>query len=258
MVELQNYLPDIVLVVILFMTLVFIIALTRKDNSIVDIFWGFGFIFIAFYTLVQSGEIDLRKTIVNILVLLWGLRLSIHIMIRNRGRGEDFRYKLWRNTWRFFYLRSYLQIFLLQGFLMLIISTPVWFINFSRGGALGVWDSLGLILFGVGFMIEALSDYQLSEFKRNPSNKGKIISTGLWSASRHPNYFGEALLWWGLSLYALSIPGGWFTLISPVVITLLLRFVSGIPLLEKKLNENPDWETYKKNTAPFVPFVKFL
>jgi steroid 5-alpha reductase family enzyme len=258
MADIQNYVLDIALVIGLFMTLVFIIAVVRKDNSIADIFWGFGFVFVALYSLIQSGEIDLRKGIVNFLVLIWGFRLAIHIMIRNRGNGEDCRYKAWRNTWKFFYVRSYLQVFILQGFFMLVISAPVWFVNFSQGGALGVWDSLGLILFGSGFLMESIADSQLSEFRRNPANKGKIITTGLWSVSRHPNYFGEALLWWGIGCYALSITGGWYTLVGPVVITLLLRFVSGVPMLEKKYENHPDWPAYKQNTPTFVPFVKFL
>ena len=258
MVEFQNYFLDICVIITLFMTSVFILALIRKDNSIADIFWGLGFVFVSLYSLIQSGEIDLKKIIVNSLVVIWGFRLSIHIMIRNRGKGEDFRYKSWRKTWKLFYLRSYFQVFLLQGFFMLIISSPVWFINFSTSGKLGMWDSLGLMVFGAGFLIEVFSDYQLTEFKRIPKNKGKIITTGLWSVSRHPNYFGEALLWWGISLYALSFPGGIYTLISPVLITLLLRFVSGVPLLEKRYRDHPDWPAYKNSTAPFVPFIKFL
>jgi steroid 5-alpha reductase family enzyme len=256
--DFQNYIYDLGLVIGLFMTMVFILALLRKDNSIVDAFWGLGFIVVSAYSLVQSGEIDLRKAIVNLLVIIWGLRLSVHIMLRNKDQGEDFRYKAWRKQWKFFFLRSYLQIFLLQGFFMLLISAPIWFINFHKGGTLGIWDSLGLLLFGAGFITEAIADYQLSEFKRTTSNKGKLIKTGLWAVSRHPNYFGEALLWWGISFYALSFPYGWYTLISPVLITLLLRFVSGVPMLEKKLQHHSDWERYKSSTAPFVPFVKFL
>jgi steroid 5-alpha reductase family enzyme len=249
---------EVGLVILLYMTIIFILALMRKDNSIVDIAWGVGFIIIAIYSIIQSGEVDLRKMTVCLLVLLWGLRLSFHIMVRNMGKEEDFRYKTWRETWKFFIIRSYFQIFMLQGLFMLIISAPVWFINFSRGGILGPWDSLGLIIFGTGFMIETIGDYQLVEFKRNPANNGKIITTGLWSITRHPNYFGEALVWWGISFYALSIPFGWYTLISPVTITLLLRFVSGVPMLEKKYNGRRDWEEYKAKTAAFIPFVKFL
>jgi steroid 5-alpha reductase family enzyme len=251
-------LTEIALVIFIYMTLVFIIAQIISDNSIVDIFWGLGFILIAFYSLVQAPEFDLRKTIVSTLVLIWGLRLSAHVFFRNRGKGEDFRYKAWRETWRYFTLRSFFQVYMLQGVFMLIIAYPIYYINFFSYTPLGLFDSLGLILFGLGFFIEAVSDYQLTEFKKDPSNKGKIITSGLWQYSRHPNYFGEALVWWGIACYALSLPHGWYALISPVIITLLLRFVSGVPMLERKYRGHPDWEEYASRTAPFVPFVKFL
>jgi len=256
--DIQNVVVEVALVICLYMTIVFILALMRKDNSIVDVAWGLGFIMIAIYSIIQSGEVDLRKMIVSLLVLLWGMRLSFHILVRNSGKGEDFRYKAWRSTWKYFVLRSFFQIFMLQGLFMLVISAPVWFINFSSGGPLGPWDSAGLLVFGAGFLFEVIADYQLVDFKKNPENKGKIITTGLWAVSRHPNYFGEALVWWGISLYALSFPHGWYTLISPVVITLLLRFVSGVPMLEKKYEGHPDWPDYKAKTAAFVPFLKFL
>lgn len=256
--DFQNSIVEVGLVIFLYMTIIFIRALMRKDNSIVDVAWGVGFIIIAVYTIIQSGEADLRKMIVSLLVLLWGLRLSYHIMVRNNGKGEDFRYKAWRNTWKYFIVRSYFQIFMLQGLFMLIISTPIWFINAGNGGPLGLWDSLGLVVFGFGFLFEVIADYQLGEFKKDPANKGKIITSGLWSVSRHPNYFGEALVWLGISCYALSFPHGWYTLISPVTITLLLRFVSGVPMLEKKYLSHPDWAAYQSKTAAFVPFVKFL
>jgi steroid 5-alpha reductase family enzyme len=165
---------------------------------------------------------------------------------------------VWRDTWRFFVLRSFFQVFMLQGLLMLIISAPVWFVGFSNGGPLGPWDSLGLLIFGTGFMIETIGDYQLTEFKRDPANEGKLMTTGLWSLTRHPNYFGEALVWWGIGCYTLSFHNGWYTLIGPLVITIFLRFVSGVPMLEKKYKGRPDWEEYKATTAPFIPFVKFF
>jgi steroid 5-alpha reductase family enzyme len=256
--DFQNILMEVGLVICLYMTIVFILALIRKDNSIVDVAWGIGFIIIAIYSIIQSGEVDLRKMIVSLLVLLWGLRLSFHILVRNSGKGEDFRYKAWRDTWKYFFLRSYFQIFMLQGLFMLVISFPIWFINFGKGGPLGPWDSIGLFIFGFGFLFEAIADYQLVEFKKNPENRGKIITSGLWSVSRHPNYFGESLVWWGLSFYALSFPHGWYTLISPIIITFLLRFVSGVPMLEKKYENHPDWADYKAKTAAFIPYMKFL
>jgi steroid 5-alpha reductase family enzyme len=258
LLDFQNIILEVALVIVLYMTIIFILALIRKDNSIVDVAWGAGFIIVTVYSIIQSGQVDLRKMIVSLLVLLWGLRLSFHIYVRNSGKGEDFRYKAWRDTWKFFYVRSYFQIFMLQGLFMLIISAPVWFINFNSFRPIGLWDSLGLVVFGFGFMFEVIADYQLAEFKKDPSSKGKIITSGLWSVSRHPNYFGEALVWSGISFYALSYPHGWYTLISPLIITLLLRFVSGVPMLEKKYENHPDWKDYKAKTAAFVPFIKFM
>ncbi len=249
---------EIALLILIYMTLVFVLAQIARDNSIVDIFWGLGFILISVYSFIQDTEPDLRKWIVTSLVALWGVRLSVHVFIRNRGRGEDFRYRHWRETWKFFVIRSYAQIFLLQGIFMFIIASPVYYINFYSKEPLGFFDTLGLVVFGTGFFFEAVSDFQLSDFKMKPENQGKIITTGLWAMSRHPNYFGEALVWWGISFYALNLPNGWMTLVSPVIITLLLRFVSGVPMLEKKYKGRSDWEEYKRNTSAFVPFVKFL
>ena len=245
-------------VIFLYMTLIFVLAYFLKDNSIVDVFWGPGFVVVAAFTLMEASGWDVRKLVVSFLVFLWGMRLGVHIILRNRGRGEDFRYKAWRDTWKHFVLRSFFQIFMLQGLFMLIISAPVWFINSMPNAPLTVTDNLGLILFGTGFFFEVIGDMQLSMFRKDPANKGKLMTSGLWSITRHPNYFGEALLWWGISLYALALPLGWVTLISPVVITLLLRFVSGVPMLEAKFRDYPGWDEYAGRTAPFIPFVKFF
>jgi steroid 5-alpha reductase family enzyme len=258
MIDFQNMVLEVAMVITLYMTIIFILALIKKDNSIVDVAWGLGFVIVSVYATIQSGEVDLRKMIINVLVLLWSLRLSFHIMVRNTGKGEDFRYREWRNKWKYFVIRSFFQIFMLQGLFMLIVSAPVWLINYSSGGLLGPWDTIGLVLFGAGFMMETVSDHQLSEFRKDPANSGRLITTGLWKWSRHPNYFGEALVWWGIGCYALSFPYGWCTLVSPVIITLLLRFVSGVPMLEKRLSSYPGWDEYKSATAAFVPFVKFL
>jgi steroid 5-alpha reductase family enzyme len=249
---------EIALLVFIYMTIIFVFALIRKDNSIIDIFWGTGFIVIALYSFIRNPEIEIRRTIVTLLIILWGIRLSVHIYLRNHGKEEDFRYRKWRETWKWFILRSYLQIFMLQGLLMIIIASPVYFINFYSNGIPGIWDTLGLMIFGTGFLLEAFADYQLTAFKKDPSNHGKILTSGLWKYSRHPNYFGETLVWLGLCFYTLSIPNGWMTLISPVVITLVLRYVSGVPMLEKKYNGRPDWEAYKKATAPLIPYVHFF
>lgn len=240
------------------MVIAFLVALLKKDNSVVDIFWGPGFILVSIYSLLNGGDIDLHKLLMNFLVLLWGLRLGFYVYFRNRGRGEDFRYKSWRETWKYFALRSFFQIFMLQGLFMLIISLPIYYVNFSSAISIDIYDYIGIVIFIIGFFFETMGDYQLARFKKDPENKGKLITAGLWKITRHPNYFGEALIWWGLALFALNYPGGWKTLISPIMITWLLRFVSGVPMLEKKYAGRPDWEEYRKKTAPFVPFIKFL
>jgi steroid 5-alpha reductase family enzyme len=246
------------IVIFLYMVIVFFIALLKKDNSIVDIFWGPGFILVAFFSIMQGEPVGLHKILLNLLVLLWGSRLSVYIYLRNKGKEEDFRYKAWRDTWKFFILRSFFQIFMLQGIFILIVALPIYYVNFSQEVMFSPVDTIGIILFTIGFCFEAVGDYQMSVFKKQPKSKGKLMTTGLWRITRHPNYFGEALIWWGISCFALDYSHGWKTLLSPLMITLLLRFVSGVPMLEKKYEGRTDWEEYKKKTSAFVPFLKFL
>lgn len=242
--------------IFIYMNLVFLLGLIKKDNSIVDIAWGGGFILTSITTLILGNEYSALVLIVNFFVIVWGLRLSIHIYIRNKGKAEDFRYKNWRETWKIFHLRAYFQIFMLQGTIMYIVLLPVVFINYQPMRPLNWLDAIATIIFLTGFYFETVSDYQLSRFKSNPANKGKIITRGLWKYSRHPNYFGEALLWWGIALFALSYPGSYFVFISPVIITILLRYVSGVTMLEKKYKDNPAFQEYASKTPPFIP-VKF-
>jgi steroid 5-alpha reductase family enzyme len=147
---------------------------------------------------------------------------------------------------------------MLQGLFMLIIAIPIYFVNSSPSFKVSIFDFIGVAVFLIGFTFEVIGDYQLKQFKKNPGNKGKLITSGLWSITRHPNYFGESLVWLGITLFALNYPLGWITFLSPLVLTLLLRFVSGVPMLEQKYKGRPDWEEYKKETAVFVPFMKFL
>lgn len=239
-----------------FMNLIFIAGLIKRDNSIVDIAWGIGFIIVSLTTLIIGNDYSLIKLLVNGLILIWGLRLSIYIFMRNRGKGEDYRYKNWRKTWKLFHLRAYLQIFMLQGTIMFVVLIPVIFINGQESRPVGWLDGLAILVFFAGFLFETIGDYQMKKFKAKPSNKGKIMKEGLWKYTRHPNYFGEAFLWWGIALFALSWPGSYFVLISPVVITFLLRYVSGVAMLEKKYKDNPEFQAYAKETPPFIP-VKF-
>lgn len=242
-------------IIVFYMTIIFLLAQGLQDNSIVDIGWGTGFIFITIFTLFAK-ETDFRKILFSSLILIWGGRLSIYIFFRNRGRGEDFRYQNFRNKWNHFQLRSYFQIFILQGLIMLIVSLPIIRVNSAAPRSIGFYDTIGLIFFLCGFLFEVIGDQQMSQFKKQPENAGKLMVTGLWQYTRHPNYFGEALLWWGIWLFAIPEVNGLFTIIAPITITLLLRFVSGVPMLEKKYDGRPDWEAYKEKTPVFFPFMK--
>ena len=231
----------------------FAVSLLRKRNDVADIFWGIGFILVAWTLYILSEMPNNRGLLVNVLVTIWGLRLALHIFLRNRGKSEDFRYKAWREEWgETFYWRSYLQVFLLQGVFLFLISLPIIFVN-TRVREFGVFDILGLIIWTIGFFFEAVGDFQLLQFTKNPANKGKIMQTGLWKYTRHPNYFGEVTLWWGVFLFALSLPYGFLTIVSPLTITYLLIYISGIPMLEKKYENNPEFAEYKKRTNAFFP-----
>lgn len=238
-----------------YMTVIFALALLKKDNSIVDVAWGIGFILVALLTFFLEPGFTWRHILVTGLVCVWGIRLALHIYFRNKGRGEDFRYAKWRKEWgKLFVLRSYLQVYLLQGILLLIVSYPVMLVNRSKADRLTFWDVVGVGIWSIGFFFEAAGDYQLSEFKKNPSNKGKIMRKGLWSLSRHPNYFGEATLWWGVFLIALAVRNGWTAIVSPILITFLLLKVSGVTMLEKKYAGNQEFLDYARRTSPFIPW----
>lgn len=245
-----------VLVIFCYMTTMFFIALIRKDNSIADIVWGLGFIVVALTILIINGEYAIRQLLVTTLVILWGMRLSVRIFIRNKGKGEDFRYRKWRQDWgKFWIIRSYIQVFIIQGLMMFLIAVPFIIINSVGGNGLYWLDVLGMMVWFVGFFFETIGDYQLDSFIKNPSNKGKILDTGLWRFSRHPNYFGEVVQWWGIFIVAIAVPEGWFGIIGPLTISILILKISGIPLLEKAMSENPAYQAYKEKTSVFFPLL---
>jgi len=229
--------------IFLYMTGWFWLALLRKRNDLADIAWGLGFILISFLG---------QNWLIRLIVICWGLRLAGHIYLRNKNKREDFRYKKWREDWgKFWIIRSYLQVFLLQGLFMFLISLPIqladnkiWWFNLT-----------GLPVWLIGFYFEAVGDWQLTQFKKNPNNRGKILTTGLWQYSRHPNYFGEVMMWWGVWL--ISLNQNWYlSLIGPLTISWLIVKVSGIPLLEKKYEGRKDWQKYVAKTPAFWPKLK--
>lgn len=249
-----NILQTSGLIIFCFMTILFFIALIRKRNDIADIGWGIGFLLVAIsnQTLFSVGTI--RSFLIPALVILWGLRLAIHIYERNKGKSEDFRYKKWREDWgKYFLIRSYLQVFLLQGFFMFLISLPVMIGISSSSPDSIILISLGLLVWLTGFLFESVGDYQLTAFIKDPTSSGKIMTRGLWKYTRHPNYFGEVLGWWGIFILALPSTLWWLALLGPLTISFLILKVSGIPMLEKRYEGNQDFEEYKKRTSAFFP-----
>jgi steroid 5-alpha reductase family enzyme len=243
-----------VAVVTLFASLWFLVALQLRRNDVADIAWGAGFIVLALVGQFTAAAVSIRGMLVLAIVILWGLRLSLHIGLRNRGKAEDPRYRRWREEWgTYATVRAYFQVFLLQGFLTVILLLPVTHILTQHSADLTWLDALGAAVWLTGFVFEAVGDLQLARFKKDPGNRGRVITSGLWKYTRHPNYFGEVMLWWGVWLIACSVPGGWKTVFGPATITALILFVSGIPLLEKKYEGNLEFKEYRRRTSAFFP-----
>jgi steroid 5-alpha reductase family enzyme len=240
--------------VLLYMLLWFAASLVLKRNDVADVAWGGGFIVAALAAQLSGGAVTDRAVLVVVLVIIWGVRLALHVGLRNRGKGEDARYRKWREEWgQYATVRSFFQIYILQGLLLLVISLPVLRVITAPAAPLTLMDFLGSAVWLVGFLFEVISDWQLLQYKKDPAHKGTVITTGLWRYSRHPNYFGEVTLWWGVFLLALAAPGGWMTIIGPVTITALILGVSGIPMLEKKYASNAEFDEYKRRTSAFFP-----
>jgi steroid 5-alpha reductase family enzyme len=240
------------------MTALWLLSLYLQKTSVVDIFWGAGFVLLAwFFVSIHPVGFTERSILVTVLVSIWGMRLSGYLLWRNWGKEEDFRYKKWRteagSSW---WLRSYLQVFLLQGLIMWIISAPIYISQLSSAPLHITWiDIFGTLVWGAGIFFETIGDWQLQRFKANPSNRGKILSSGLWRYTRHPNYFGDACVWWGLFIIAAQTQFGILTIISPILMTLLLRKVSGVTLLERTLiDTKPGYQDYIKSTNAFLPW----
>jgi steroid 5-alpha reductase family enzyme len=242
--------------VLVLMTLAWRLSLVRRDASIVDVFWGPGFVLTAWIYLAASAPRPARGVLVALLVTLWGGRLALHIGWRSRGRGEDYRYRAMRERDPAgFPRRSLLTVFWLQALLLWAISAPLFQAQRPGPPGLTLLDGVGLALFAVGFAFEAVGDLQLARFREDPENAVRVMDRGLWRYTRHPNYFGDALVWWGFFCLALATPGSWWTLLSPVLMTLLLMRVSGVTLLEKKLRETrPGYRRYAEETNAFFPW----
>lgn len=245
------------LAILLMMTAVWLISVRLKDASIVDSFWGPGF-GLAALTYFSTGEGWLpRQIFITALVFIWGGRLGWHIFRRNHGQGEDYRYQQFRQRYgpeRYWWV-SFFQVFLLQGVLMWIISAPLVLAHASPQPEAFTWlDALGSGVWLTGFAFEVVGDWQLAQFKANSANKGQVLQSGLWRYTRHPNYFGDACVWWGLWLMASSVPWGWLTFFAPLLMTFMLMRVSGVSLLEQRMMQRPAYRAYAERTSAFFPW----
>jgi len=244
------------LIIMALMTMLWAVSVFVKNVSIVDLFWGFGFVVTGFFYFMQGDGLLIRKVLVLGMVAVWGLRLSVYLAWRNIGKGEDFRYQQFRKNYGTgYWWISFFQVFLLQGLLMWLISVPLLGAQFSGSdGGLGWLDWIGLVVWTIGITFEAGGDFQLARFKANPGNRGKVLDTGFWRLTRHPNYFGDTAVWWGFACMSLAA-GNYWPVLGSLAMTLLIIKVSGVALLEKSLsNTKPQYQEYVRKTSAFIPW----
>jgi len=240
------------------MWLLWVVSLVKRDASIVDPFWGAGFAVVAWVAAAWHDFQGPRTLLLVGLTTAWGLRLSLHLLIRNRGEGEDYRYRAMRDKHgpRFWWVSGF-TVFGLQAAIMWIVSWPIQFgggLTTSSSPGLGWLDFAGLAVWLIGFAFESVGDYQLAKFKSDAANRGRVLDSGLWRYTRHPNYFGDFCVWWGLFLVAAG-GGAWWTILSPLLMSFLLIKVSGVSMLEKTIsNRRPEYEAYIRRTSAFFPW----
>ncbi len=243
--------------IISMMLVLWIVSILIKNVSIVDLFWGIGFVVACFVYYLRTDGFDLRKNILLCMICIWGLRLSIYLMWRNLGKGEDFRYQNFRKEYganRYWWI-SLFQTFLLQGFIMWFVSAPLLGAQYySHHNHLNVLDIAGIFIWFVGLFFEAVGDIQLARFKKDPANKGKVLDKGLWRYTRHPNYFGDAAVWCGYAMICIAA-GSYIPVLGSVIMIVLLIRVSGVVLLEKSLKvSKPGYKEYVEKTSAFIPW----
>lgn len=243
-------------VLLVLLTALWLISIPLRNVSIVDIFWGGGFVAANLTYWVKTEVHSTRGLLVLFLTAVWGLRLSLHLGIRNLGKGEDYRYAEFRKRYgeeRYWWF-SFFQVFLLQGVLLWLISSPLLAAQISDSNSFSWLDPFALMFWVTGFTFETGGDYQLVKFKANPANKGRVLRSGFWKYTRHPNYFGDAMVWWGFALFGVAA-GAWWSVLSAVLMNFLLLKVSGVLLLERSLTRTkPEYEEYTRQTPAFFPW----
>jgi steroid 5-alpha reductase family enzyme len=250
----MQLIAESLVILIIYMTIGYIIAQIKKDTSIVDILWGTGFIMITWYSLFRAGLFLQRQLIVTSLVTIWGLRLTSYILWRKKG--DDPRYLKLKKQWGSWApLYTFIFIFMLQGIFIFLINYPVLLINNSSLDGLKWTDFFGITLWLLGILYETIADWQLHTFLQKKANQGLILQSGLWKYSRHPNYFGELVLWTGIWLLSITLPYGWTGIISPLTLAYIFVFIS-IPATEEGMLLNSSFVAYKEKTSTIIPIFK--
>ena len=242
--------------IVALMLVMWVISVVLTNASIVDIVWGLGFVLVAWAVRLTTDQgDDARQWLLVAMTTAWGLRLAVHLFIRNHGHGEDYRYRAMRKHYgpRFGVISLY-SVFGLQGLLMFVVSLPVQLGQADPTPGLGVVAAVGVALWAIGMFFESVGDAQLARFKANPDNAGRVMNQGLWRYTRHPNYFGDACVWWGIGIVAAETGAGAWGLIGSAVMTFLLRRVSGVTMLEKTIGRRrAGYDEYIRTTSPFIP-----
>lgn len=238
-------------------TVVWAVGVARRDASLVDRIWGAAFVVAAWVYLGADAATGPRGLLVAGLVTLWGLRLSAHLTWRNWGEGEDARYaEMRRRRPDGFAVRSLVNVYLLQAVLAWLVSAPLLAVAVAGGrGSLTWLDALASAVFAVGFALEVVADVQLARFRADPANAGRVLDTGVWAASRHPNYFGDTVVWWSFGLFAVAA-GSWWALLGPALMTVLIVKVSGVALTDRRMahaSSRAGYDAYVARTNAFVP-----
>ena len=252
----QSALATSAVVIVVLMLCTWVTSLVVENASIVDIVWGLGFVLVAWAVRLHVDDGPaLRQNLLVGMTTMWGLRLAIYLGRRNYGKEEDYRYRAMRKHWGpRFPVISLVTVFGLQGVLMFIVSLPVQLGQTRRQPAVGALAWVGVALWAGGLFFEAVGDFQLASFKSNSAHSGSVMSSGLWKYTRHPNYFGDACVWWGIGLVAAETAAGRWALIGPFVMTVLLVRVSGKALLERSLRKRkPEYDDYIARTSGFFP-----
>jgi steroid 5-alpha reductase family enzyme len=237
------------------MFVLWLLSLAKRDASVVDPFWGIGFVLVVWVAFATNRHEPPRSLLLAVLTTIWGARLSLFLLWRNWGHGEDRRYQAMRaqHGERFWWV-SLMTVYLLQGIILWFVSLPIQVVSVNALASSLSWlDVVGVAVWGTGVFFETIGDWQLARFKADPNNAGKVMDRGLWRYTRHPNYFGDFCVWWGLFQIA-AAGGAWWTVLSPLLMSVLLLKVSGVTLLEKTITERrPDYAAYQARTNAFFP-----